>query len=216
MKLLFALLLALPTLAQAAPFTAPDKVQGSQYLFRGAQPLGHVDTLKSSAIDEVLIFKQDTRGEVVREIAELKEAGYSESQIHHVPMKWKEIDITEACGHTIKALQVLMKAEREGTSTFFHCTAGEDRTGMVAGLARMLLTHETGEAVFDEEMCANGYSDGNPNKPSTVTGAIEQGLTPLFFALAEKIEAGDISTENLLPAICEKIEVKPVVRKCNP
>lgn len=215
MKLLLALLLTLPQFAIGSSFTAPEKISGSQYLFRGSQPLGKVEQLRKIDIQSVVIFKNDVRGEVVREFAELAEAGYSVSQIHHIPMKWKEINLLEACEQTMVGLQILMKAERKGDNTFLHCTAGEDRTGMIAALARMLLTKESVDLVFADEMCANGYSDGNPKKPLSVTSEIEKGLTPLFFALAREIESGEITTENLLPARCKSIKVKPVLQRCH-
>jgi hypothetical protein len=216
MKLLFAILLTLPSVVLAAPFDVPVQVPGTDHLFRGAQPVGHSQVLVDAGITEVVIYKNDTRGEVVREITELKEVGFSDRQIHHLPMKWKDIELTESCEHTIKALQILIRAERDGKNTYFHCTAGEDRTGMIAGLSRMLLNRDSAEEVFSNEMCAQGYSDGNPNKPAPVTQAIEKGLTPLFFALAEKIESGALNTENLLPEMCGKLEVKPLLRKCRP
>ncbi len=220
MKLLVVILLALPVFAHAAPFTAPAQVAGTKHLFRGAQPGGHSDVLISAGMSEIVIFKNDTHGEVVREMTELKEAGFADHQLHHVPMKWKDINLVESCEQTIKALQILVKAERDGTNTYFHCSAGEDRTGMLAGLSRMLLNRDSTEEVFTNEMCAHGYSNGNPNKPAPVTQAIDNGLTPLFFALAQRIETGDLTTENLLPQICAgievKLKVKRVYRHCRP
>ncbi|MEK7356186.1 MAG: tyrosine-protein phosphatase [Bdellovibrionota bacterium] len=155
-------------LAHAAPFTTPARIPGTKHLYRGAQPIGHPDVLTKSGIDVVVIFKNDTKGEVKREKDELTAEGTKRMRpfvVHHIPMEWKQIDSKRACEQTIQALTVLLAAEKAGANAYVHCTAGEDRTGMVSGLARMLLNGETTDKIFADELCENGYSDGG-GKPN--------------------------------------------------
>lgn len=81
---------------------------------------------------------------------------------------------------------------------------------MLAGLLRMEADGLSTEAAWKDEMCANGYADGNHKKPRHVSSAIHQELTPLFFALAAKVEAG----ETLSMKSCEGIAPQAVSRTC--
>ena len=213
MKTLSALLIPIfPLVVNAAAFTAPHPISGMQHLFRGAQPLGKAEVIRGENIEEVVIFKNDVKGEVAREISELGAEGVAHT---HIPMAWKQIDPRVACEQTIEALQILVRAERSGRRTYIHCTAGEDRTGMIAGLARMLLTNATADDVFADELCKHGYADGNPNKPRKVVGDIEAGLTPLFFAIAEKIEGGAFVESRMTDDFCGSLVLdKRAVRRC--
>lgn len=213
MKTLIVLTISMMTVAaQALPIKNFFAVTSDEMVLRGAQPLGKAVDLKEAGVTQVLIFKNDTKGEVEREKAELLEAGFSAKNIHHIPMGWKDVDLDLACEQTVKALQTLIKASKAQESIFFHCTAGEDRTGMLAGLFRMATEGIKTDEAFQNEMCDRGYSDGNPNKPGNVTGAIELGLTPLFMALAERIEAGQKITKKL----CQDLELNhQEVPSCN-
>src|SRR5690606_20131805 len=102
----------------------------------------------------------------------------------------------------------------QGHTSLFHCTAGEDRTGALAGLFRMLDEGLSTDEVFYGEMCPRGYSNGNPNKPWKVTGAIEAGLTPLFEAIAEKIEKEALNFDSLEKSLCQDIKIKKFKRRC--
>jgi hypothetical protein len=215
MKSLFALLLLVfPFVTQAFDYSEPKLITGTKHLYRGAQPIGHAADLADFGIDVVVIFKNDVKGEVVREKTELAQAGYSQSAVHHSPMAWKDINLKLSCQQTIEALQVLLRAEAQEKNAYVHCTAGQDRTGLVSGIARMILTGESTEQIFQQELCANQYSDGNPNKPYKVVKAIEQGLTPLFFALAKKVEANELTAETLSTQLCETLKIEPTDRSC--
>lgn len=50
--------------------------------------------------------------------------------------------------------------------------------------------------VFKNEMCAKGFSDGNPEKPVSVTSAIQKELTPLFVAVAEVLATPRLCSTN--------------------
>lgn len=182
-------------------------------VFRGREPKKLVSELPGIGITDVLIFKNQVKKEVDAEIAALKELNIKS---HHIPFKWKELESYEvACGQVIDALNLITKTKANGGSIFFHCTAGEDRTGLLAGLYRMLEEGITMNRVFRTEMCARGYSDGNPHKPGLVHGAIQKELTPLFLAMAAKIEDGTLQLGKLSKRVCKSIKPQPTTLKCN-
>jgi GTPase len=67
---------------------------------------------------------------------------------------------------------------------------------------------------FENEMCANGYSDGNPGKNGMVSGPIQKGLTPLYLAMAEKIQSGAWKKGKLSKTLCKSIKLEPTKLTC--
>ncbi len=212
---LIILTLSLNSLAAFKEFSAPQKIAGTESLYRGSAPLGKADKLFEENIQHVIIFKNELRGEVQQEIEELLAAGYSRKQIHHIPMEWKKINFSKSCKQTIAALKVMISAEAKGENSFVHCTVGEDRTGMIAGLAHMLISGNSTEETFAGELCENGYSDGDRQKPASVVNEIENGLTPLFFAMGKLIEGNKLTSDNLDESLCDTISVQKVARRCH-
>lgn len=213
---LFFLCFMTAAISKALPVKNFSQVGDTATLLRGAQPNKSTSLLRDHGVDAVLIFKTDTRGEVAKEISVLLATGFNEDDVHHIPMAWKDLDLAEACGQTIEALEVLSKAVADGKTIYFHCTAGEDRTGMLAGLYRIIHEDADVDHMFREELCAKGYSDGNPAKPRQVVNQIENGLTPLYFALAEKITAAKSSGRKISPGLCRGLNPKAVSRTCGP
>lgn len=182
--------------------------QVTQGILRGSQPGKKLTELAEHGIKEVIIFKSQTKNEVDQELAELKALGIKS---HHIPFRWKELESVQiACEQTIKALQILRKAQKASRPLFFHCTVGEDRTGLLAGLWRMEQDNISMEEAWQSEMCERGYADGNHKKPWVVTKSIHQELTPLFLALAEKIESG----EQLTLKTCLNLVVNKEKKTC--
>lgn len=213
-----ALLLALiPSLALASLSPFESTVNGISIanthevisgVLRGSEPAKKVAELKDFGIDEVIIFKSQTKTEVDDELLALQTLGIKS---HHIPFKWKQLESAQAaCEQLVDALAIIRRAQRNKKDIFFHCTVGEDRTGMLAGLLRMQEEGLSADEAFRDEMCANGYADGNPKKPWHVANAIHQELTPLFFALAAKIEAG----ETLTKKSCRGLAPDAVKRTC--
>jgi hypothetical protein len=185
------------------------KLQGSRYVYRGSAPLGRAQELKALGVQKVLIFKNQTRGEVDREIKELTAAGYAPEHIHSFDFLWRDIESFElACEQTVEALQILIAANQAKQKIFFHCTAGQDRTGYLAALYRYLREGADLQELVASQMCSKGYAEGNPNKPYTVVKAINENLSPLFLALAAKIKSGELSVEYLDKNVCRDIEVE--------
>lgn len=167
-------------------------------LIRGAQPSKtNVSVLVESGVEEVLILKVDTKGEVAREIEALLDAGLPEDRVHHLLMQWNKPDVANTCEQAATALEIITAAQAEGRSLYFHCTAGEDRTGMVAGLFRIFTEGIEVDDAFQNELCARGYADGHSRKPSHVTNAVHRSLTPLFFELADRLKTANENGEEL-------------------
>lgn len=181
-------------------------------VFRGKEPGNKIKELAKLNVTDVIIFKNDTKGEVENELSDLESIGITG---HHIPFYWKDIPSMQvACEQVIEALTIIKNVREEGGSVYFHCTVGEDRTGLLAGLFQMINNGEDLESAFEEEMCAKGYSDGNPRKPIQVTSAIEKGLTPLFLTLASKIESGELSLNKLDKKICRNIKLIKQIKRC--
>lgn len=204
---------ALSSFAQSS-LTIPNsfRVDRQGQIYRGREPKKRLSELTQIGITDILIFKNEIKTEVQTEIAAAKALGL---RTYHIPFKWKDLESYQvACGQVIDALNIIYQTKAAGRSIYFHCTAGEDRTGLLAGLYRMLEERLSANQVFATEMCARGYSDGNPNKPGMVHGAIQRELTPLFIALAAKIQDGTIQLNRLNKSVCRTIAPVPTKAKC--
>lgn len=211
-KTLALFLVLLPLIANANSIQNFFSVDETQNVFRGREPGRNIEELQRLEITDVIVFKNDTRGEVEKELSELEEVGIIG---HHIPFYWKDIpSIQVACEQVIEALTIIKKARESDGKVFFHCTAGEDRTGLLAGIFKMLDEGVDQQTAFQEEMCAKGYSDGNARKPKSVTGAIEKGLTPLFIEMSRMIERGELSMKKLDKKVCKNIKISKQVLRC--
>lgn len=171
------------------------------YIYRGMAPIesSSIRELKDFGIRRVLIFKNQVRNEVAREIRDLKRNGFSPKDIYSIPFKWKNFkSFRSPCEHTIEALKLLKKAYDDEESIFFHCTVGEDRTGYLAGIFRYLMDPDQDlDQLFQEELCERGYGAGDPLKPRRVYSAVRRYLTPLFLKMIFKVDAGYIDLDHL-------------------
>ena len=121
-----------------------------------------------------------------------------------IPFKWKDIGaFAEPCKQTIEGLKFIASNTAAGKKTFFHCTVGEDRTGLLAAMHRLVSEPTLGaDKAWDQEMCERGYGSGNPLKPAFVTSALDHALTPLYRKLAWMVATGKIRANQLDPAVC--------------
>lgn len=178
-----------------------------EQIIRGPAPTTKLKELTAAGVTDVLIIKNQTSNEVDQEVSGLKELGFTANRIKHVPLKWKEVAPVEACHQTVEALSHLIQTTKQrGRKIYFHCTVGEDRTGMVAGLYRILTQEWSSQDAFKKEMCARGYAEGNRKKPAAVSGAIRENLTPLFLALVRYIDKGELSKRKLDSTFCDSTE----------
>jgi protein tyrosine/serine phosphatase len=186
-------LIALPALAQTPELTSTvpgltirnsHTVAGRQ-IYRGSQPLTKVKELKPFGITDVLIIKNQTKNEVDTEISALNDLGIRSTVI---PLNWQDPDLKKTCTQVVEAVKTLQAFKQNQSKAYFHCTAGEDRTGLVAALFRMVDQGWNTQKAFRQEMCGHGYSDGNPNKPQNVINLIEKNLTPVFMVLSRQLD----------------------------
>jgi hypothetical protein len=176
-------------------------------VFRGMAPRSADDyaDLTATGIGAVLVFKNQTgQDDVGEELTALTGHGLAASRVVNIPFKWKDIGtFTDPCTQTIDALKFIATSVAAHKKTFFHCTVGEDRTGLLAAVHRLLSEPSlTADKAFDEEMCERGYASGNPLKPAFVTGALDHGLTPLYQRLAYLVAKGKIRAGALDASVC--------------
>lgn len=130
------------------------------------------------------------------------DSGYDTHRLTHIPMPWKQegkkpFDYKKACEMTVDAMEIIQNSEGP---VLFHCTVGEDRTGMLAGLLKIQSNGYSVEKAFRDEMCARGYEAGNPTKSESpsVVNAVRAALTPLYLKMATvmKKNKGKISYDD--------------------
>lgn len=178
---------------------------GESVLRSMAPSSGQVKELIKEGVTDILIFKNQTKDEVDKEVEMVKEISKGKIKTHHIPFKWNGFKSTKtACLQTVQSLKIIKQSVTRGGKVLFHCTVGEDRTGYLAGLLQILNGSSLEEA-FQKEMCEKGYGRGNPNKPWKVVSLIRRDLTPLFLKMAEKIINGDLGSD-LDESICNDLD----------
>ncbi|HEY4179530.1 MAG TPA: hypothetical protein VGM90_21970 [Kofleriaceae bacterium] len=185
-----------------------DLLNTGAWLLRGMKPFRDADyaDLKNAKVDSVLIFKKATSAhEIEDETAALVDIGVSTENIVNVPFGWKDFaNFKDPCVQTVQSLKQLVAWQHAGKKTYFHCTVGEDRTGYLAGLYRLLVQQgNTERDIFDSEMCEHGYSSGNPVKPlNAVAKEVDADLTPIYLKMAYKISKGELTPTSLDESVC--------------
>jgi hypothetical protein len=164
-----------------------------------------VQELVDAGVTDVVIFKNELKHEVQDEEDALENLGITGKHVLHLDFRWKNIEsFTTACQQTIQALAFLDQvANKKDAKAYFHCTVGEDRTGMLAGLIRMLEEGWSVEKAFESELCQNGYEAGNPAKPPKVVQAIRKELTPVFLKMAFLIESKALTRDSIDASLCK-------------
>lgn len=179
-------------------------VGGNAKLLRGMAPHSteDFDQLFAAGVGAVLVFKNQTGTgtDVADEMATFVSRGIPQSRVVNIPFKWKELgSFQEVCGQTVAALKFIKS--NASRKTFFHCTVGEDRTGLLAAVQRLLTEPALdGVAAWDGEMCERGYGAGNPLKPAFVKGQLEDGLKPFYRKMAYLAKTGRLSS--LSDSVC--------------
>ena len=180
------------------------QVDAEGYVFRSMAPRLEADyaELMRLGIASVLIFKNDRDGTVRQEMDRLNAASILGE---HIPMEWRDYrDFQEPCELTIAALKFLLAVRSEGRKVLTHCTVGEDRTGYLAALYRLLTENQDAKTMFLEEMCERGYEQGDAAKPFTpYVLKLRQALTALYARMAERIRRSEISATNLDARVCQ-------------
>lgn len=177
----------------------------SEQIFRSAAPgNANIPLLAPAGFTHVLIFKNQTKNEVETEKRSLEKFGIHAENIYHIPFKWEDMGaLDDSCDQVVQALALLAQIERSRSKKIlFHCTLGEDRTGALAGLYRMLYSQWNIDRAFTEEMCARGYEAGDKGKPWKVVSSVRAEVTPVFLAVASLIMQKKLSFSNLNPKVC--------------
>jgi len=210
-KLLIVVILTLCTsLFALEGYNLPNShwVDLDQRILRSKGPTKYVSELVELNIKHVIIFKDATMNDVDKEMSELKKANFKSENIHHLRARWRDIESPKvACEQFITALKIIRDVKyTTNDKILFHCTLGEDRTGSLTGLWKMLDLGASVDDVFENDMCAHGYEAGNPKKPEFINKIIRRELTPIFIMMAGMIENNIISRENLDISICQDAE----------
>ena len=189
--------------------------QLTEQVFRSAAPGKNTGFLAKAGFTHVLIFKNEIKNEVELEIKDLEKIGIQRQNIFTIPFAWKDMGLLEdSCDQVVMALDYLAQIEKSKTNKIlFHCSMGEDRTGALAGLYRMLYSGWELDKAFQVEMCANGYEAGDKGKPMSVVTSVRNEVTPVFLAVASLILQKKISFNNLNRQVCHSGDLKsPVVQ----
>lgn len=185
---------------------------GPGLVLRGSAPRWEeILQLKNYGITDMIIFKKGEKDKVPREMKLLRKAGYSKRHIRYIPFPWKEMGAFRPnCEMTVQTLRLLREIrDTPKKGVYFHCTVGEDRTGYLSGLFRMLTEGWDIEKAFRRELCQNGYGDGNNiTKPVWVSTTVAAGLTPTFVKMARLVSSGTLTWSGLDVSACA---VEPVI-----
>ena len=189
--------------------------EGYVTLLRGMAPRNQqeIEDLIDFGVTDFLIFKNQTKAKKVdKQIAVLEEFGFegpdsdSDLKYHHIPFPWRHtegIGFKEACEMTVDGLNLMRDVHvSDGRALFFHCTMGEDRTGMLSGLYRVWKGEDLVE-IFYDEMCAKGYAMGSPKKIWKVVKQIREFSTPLYIQMAALLAEQEAFPARLDKTICE-------------
>jgi len=179
-------------------------VGAGKTLLRGMEPrvAAQYDELRAAGVGSVIIFKNPTQHDNIDE--EVATWALPESDVLKVPFAWKAVPSFETtCKQTLDALRFIKAKRAQNKKVLFHCTVGEDRTGYLAAVQRMIFDDVPAKQAFDHEMCEHGYSSGNPQKPTFVTAELGRSLTPLFRKMAYLTQTGALS-ETLSDAACSQ------------
>ncbi|HVJ65605.1 MAG TPA: tyrosine-protein phosphatase [Bdellovibrionota bacterium] len=195
----------------AAGFTIPNAhwIAESKIL-RANRPLSpdHITELQKHGIHKVLVFKEFSSPESRETLRRLyTEHGFADVDMHWIKFPWRNIkNYRETCEQVVEALNYIKTHESEGV--IFHCTVGEDRTGLLAGTLRQVRDGWSRERAFREEMCPRGYANGNHDKDDYVKYQIHRALSPLFEYLSEAAAQKHLSWNALSVSVCQGIDTK--------
>jgi hypothetical protein len=184
------------------------QVGNVENLYRGMEPRkeGDFTNLLGAGVGAVLAFKNQTSSgaDVAAELDQFVAGGIARASAKQIPFQWNDLNgFTEPCEQVIEGLKFLKKNLDDGKKTYFHCTVGEDRTGFLAGMHRLLNEKNSDpKAIFHQEMCENGFGTGNPLKPAFVAGAVDRELGALYRKMTYLVSQGAITYDNLDAGVC--------------
>ncbi|HEX7674379.1 MAG TPA: hypothetical protein VF412_09415 [Bdellovibrio sp.] len=187
-------------------YVARNKTGGA--IIRGSAPLNHfnLELMKKFGISEVIIFKNDKAGEVKSELGGLAELGFKKNDVTHINFDWKDNqNFSSGCAKIIQGIDLLKLALKNNKKIFFHCTTGEDRTGVLASSYLLSVNKKADiKSLFKDEMCSKGYEAGDVDKDKEVVQRIREGLTKTFLKTAYRIEEAKKAKKPINEKLCVK------------
>lgn len=173
-------------------------IVGDSYIIRGQTPRNRDEygQLLDIGVSQVIIFKNQTKNEVDAELEILKKLKIKTT---HIEFPWKDItEFAPVCEKALNALKILKENNDREITTFFHCTVGEDRTGVLAALFLQVLGAERDiEKLHREEMCQKGYEVGNPKKHGHVAKTVRENLNPVFLKMSYLLKKANYKLQNV-------------------
>ncbi len=171
---------------------------GSTSIIRGQTPRdkAEYEELKNLNVKHVIIFKNQTRNEVDQEIGILTS---HKIKFTHIDFPWKDIgDFKPECEKALLALKILKANLEKNSTTFFHCTVGEDRTGLLAGLILQTFQKNSNvKIIYQTEMCQKGYEAGDPQKLVSVAKTVRDNLNPVFLKFSYLLKNSNYQLEKI-------------------
>mgnify|MGYP001276616596 CR=1 FL=1 len=168
--------------------------------FRSASPEGNYKEIHRLGVESVIILSTHKEDKHRQEIKALKNLGISD--VAHIVFPWKDAEQDQSlCESALATVKLLAQKQNK---TLLHCTAGEDRSGLIAGLYRVLIEKQDPSMVFNKEMCERGFANANASKPKAVAEKVKNYLLPLYFYLASK--------QSLDKSVCENYDRLQVLK----
>lgn len=197
----------IPSTYTALP--TPNTHEISKGILRGGSPRDITDlqALRTHGIAKILIFKKENKTEVQDEIRDAISVGFAPEQIQHIPLNWVGLKaFRPACLMVKEGLLALQAASQNQQKLFFHCSVGEDRTGVLSALWLKWLHPESSKAdLFKNEMCPYGYAEANPKKIPETVKKIHGSMTRLYGAMFDRIADLQLQGKGLEDLPCEDL-----------
>jgi hypothetical protein len=96
--------------------------------------VSQVEELKKLGINEIIIYKNDVNGDTTKEKKLLEAQGFDPKNIHHFPMRWKEVDHLDAFDQTMEPTGLSVNEDSFAVSA----AADSHQLSVDIGLALML------------------------------------------------------------------------------
>lgn len=181
--------------------------QGKGEIIRGNAPLNYknLNLMKKNGITDVIIFKNDKAGEVASELNGLHDIGYNSETAKHVDFDWKDNnEFQRGCVKYMNTIQVMHEKMNANHKVYLHCTTGEDRTGVVAGLYQAIYNPKLSVAdIFKNQMCERGYEAGDKTKSPDVVEKIRAGLTVNFSKMMYLVKQRQEKSQTIDASLCD-------------
>lgn len=134
-------------------------------LFRGNEPYGKITENDKAMWTGLLNLKKEINLQSAAEIGDRTESGFGESvEMYHIDITYGTLADWKTGGKTKAVLDELFDYIIDGLPTFYHCTAGADRTGYLSLLISAILGVSQSDLDKDYELtCFSTGADTDTN-----------------------------------------------------